>query len=181
MERKPIAVTLIDFDTTRYIRAKRSDVLDLLDEAGLTPDKLTAHRDRTYTACYTRDQLDAYATAEKRLQSLDGRVAIFKRPSDQLDRGQYLTFKFALADTAEIGIPASSNGSAEHQPGKTGKTALMTRLNGITRDMRHLTDYAHEIAASYHTHSHLAVTLEEMKKQVELLQDGLKQLANPGN
>lgn len=87
----------LDMNVTKV---KRNQALALLSRADLIPDKFTAHRNRTFTARYLRDRAAAFESSdefESRLEKVDSRIAILKRPSPKLDRGRYITLQFTFA------------------------------------------------------------------------------------
>ena len=174
---------MIDIDKTRYIKVKRDEVLALLERAGIAPVKLVVHRDLTYTARYPRGADNQFDAAETKLEMLDNRVAIFKRPSKKLDRGSYLTLKFAIADVKglgiSIGLNSNGNSKASAPKAEEGTIMILTRLVGISKNMHQLTTYAHELSSQYHTHRHLVTLMDEMQKQIEMLDDSLTQLLHP--
>lgn len=171
---------MIEIDRTRYSRVKRDAVLRILEQAEIKPDKFTAHRDKTFTARYTKDRLDTFSSLryESQMEAVDNRIAILKRPNQKMDRGRYVTLKFAVADADQLGIagPRANGGGKHHQ--EAANAAILSRLQGVSRDMRQLAQYAHELAAHTYSHKHLTITLEELQKQISLLSDGLHQLAN---
>lgn len=171
---------LIDVDESRYTKITRRHVMTLLEQAQLAPDKLTMHRDRTITASYLRERETTFEAGryEARMEALDNRIAIFKRPS-ALDRGRYLTLTFAVASKEQLGLPDLHDAAAQN--GKSnppeGSIAVMGRLHGVSRDMQQLTRYAKSLAAkNKRTHENLFLTLEEMQRQIDILQEGLQQL-----
>ena len=157
-----------------YLRMRRDDALSLLQQAGISPKKLTAHRDNTFTALYCRSRLPKFDALqyEKRLEQLDPRIAILKRPSE-LDSGDYVKFQFAIADLRLYGINI-----AESQPVADTNDAqvILSRLRSISRDMDQLTAYAWDLADGFYSHRHLTLTLEELTKQIRYLNRNLDQL-----
>jgi len=173
---------LIEIDHALYTKIKRDDALNILKQAQIAPDKFTAHRDGTFTARYERDRQHDFQNLsyEARLESADHRVAIFKRPSDALDVGKYVTLRFAVVAIDAVGINASTlNGKNGHSATPAGSAAIVNRLNGISRDMQQLASYARSLTDQYHTHKHLTVTLEELQRQITLLNAELAQLNAP--
>lgn len=200
---------MIEIDTARYAKVTRNRALQILEGADLKPDKFTAHRDRTFTAKYLRSRQSLFNTQryEERMEVVgDKSVAIFKRPSTRMDRGPYITLKFAVAALDRLGLEMESHSPkatvpapekketprpavVELSPRKqtnghpTGDIALIHRLIGVSRDMKQLTHYAHDLAekkaaSSESDHHHMLVTLEEMKKHVEELAQGLQKLVS---
>ena len=159
---------------SHYLRIHRNDVLSLLGQAGISPKKLTAHRDNTFTALYCRSRLPKFDALqyEKKLEQLDPRIAILKRPSE-LDSGDYIKLQFAIADLGVYGINI-----AERQPAADSNNAqvILSRLRSISRDMDQLTAYAWDLADGYYSHRHLTLTLEELTKQIRYLNSNLDQL-----
>jgi len=160
-----------------YVKTPRKVALRLLERADLKPRKLTAHRDYTFTAMYHRQDLDSVLDAEERLESIDYRIVILKRPAETLDQGEYVTQRFALVNPQALDLPAplvSINGAAPDPYQRT-----LHELRQISLDMEQLTNYAHELAYNNNfTHKHLTVALEELKNQIIMLNDGLEQLAD---
>lgn len=85
--------------TPVYLHLTRQQALDILSRARLSPDRFTAHRDRTFTAHYLRGRELIFMSDEfeGQLDSADKRVAILKRPCPKMDRGRYITLQFAFA------------------------------------------------------------------------------------
>lgn len=185
---------MIEIDTHRYAKTDRAAALAILEKAQLLPDKLIAHRNRTFTARYHRDQ--AAVISDARIESVDHRVAIFKRPSAGLDRGRYVTLTFALAQTDHLAQPAVSNGStngvADTPKAANGSAAhtpdtsmILKMLQRMTDDMLELIHYADELTAKA-THGlstgrrpeilHLKTTLDELESQAALMKTALRHL-----
>lgn len=81
-------------------KVKRNQALAILRRANLTPDRFTAHRNRTFTARYLRDRASVFQSVdefESLLEKADCRIAILKRPSPKLDRGRFITLQFTFA------------------------------------------------------------------------------------
>lgn len=183
-----------EIDASRYAHVTRGKALQMLERAELKPDKFTAHRDRTFTAKYRRDRLPMFSQRyEERMESAStSGVAIFKRPSSQIDRGPYVTLQFAVPERERLGLPpikvprkrkspakAASVPPAETfiKPSDTSGVPLLTRLSNAARDMKQLIDYAHELIEKKDKPEHLLVTLDELKKHADLLTSGLQQLS----
>ncbi|GEM_PF-2866114 len=116
---------MIEIDITRYAKVGRADVLALLESAQMTPDGLIAHRDRSFTAQYLRDRSTHFESEyESKMEAADRRFAIFKRPNKGLDRGRYLTLKFAMAETTKLGLPEVT------KPKPKSKSAPAHKANG---------------------------------------------------
>lgn len=195
---------LIELDTTRYAKIRRKDVLAILERADLKPDALVMHRNRLFSARYLRSRnLDFKpGQVEARLEATDHRVAIFKRPSRR-DRGRYVTLQFAVADARKLDLTnlqtlrkteaakqtAKSIRSSitselaaikigDELPALTGESreALLSMLGGVSRSMRQLAQYAHELAMKNQKRDHLLATLDELQKQVGVMTDGINRL-----
>ena len=168
---------MIKIKRSLYLQIHRDDVLSLLDRAGIPPEKLTAHRDHSFTAYYCRSWLPRFDQLpyENRLEQLDPRIAIFKRPSEQLDSGRYLRLQFAIANMEQIGIKVTVRRSQPHDK-EIDAQVILSRLRAISRDMDQLAAYAWDLADGYHSHRHLTPTLEELNKQIHYLNRNLDQL-----
>lgn len=176
---------MIDVDISRYSKIGRADALALLEQAQLAPEKLIAHRNRTFTARYHRDQVARLSDAV--IEALDQRIAIFKRPSAGLDRGRYVTLTFALADIAPAAqaeadptpdAPAPSNGSAA----PVDPTLVVRMLQRLTEDMCQIIHYADEMTDKATRGlsttrrpeiNHLKTALKELSDQATLMQTAL--------
>lgn len=167
---------MIEIDSTRYAKVGRGTVLAILAQAQVTPDKFTAHRNRTYTARYLRDRNTKLNIGE--IEAIDQRIAILKKPSEKLDTGRYVTFKFAMASPEKLGIRVESKQAKKLQvkPKKEIQNInshVLGLVNSVARNMRELTNFAHELASTGDKHNHLILTLEELQSQAKLLQDSL--------
>lgn len=185
---------MIEIDTARYARVTRGRALKLLEAADLAPDKFTAHRNGTFTAKYKRDRQPIFASHryEERMEDAGNHdVAILKRPSPRIDRGPYITLKFAMAAVDRLGLHMEMVAKSKETDAKNGhapttldaeKTALLKKLVGVSRDMTQLTQYAHELLNKGESEEarrkHLTVTLDEMQKHASTLLDGLQKLVN---
>lgn len=173
---------MIDFDSTRYVKVPRGDALAILSQAKMEPDDFTAHRDGSYTARYLRDRSTTLQTLgiEERIEKVDPRVAIFKRPSEALDRGRYVTLRFAVAKANKIGLTETiiqkinPKPEAEVTQFRKKDKAVLDMLKRVTENMQQLVDYAQELAKDYPDHDHMDVVLGEVEAQIELLRDGLE-------
>ena len=172
---------MIDIDTTLYQKVPRGKALAILEQAKMTPDDFTAHRDGTYTARYLRDRNDTLRTLgiEDRMERADRRVAILKRPSDALDRGRYVTLRFAVVKTETLGIRPKKETAKPVEADVTvlrkQDKAVLDLLKRVATNMQQLTDYAQELAKEC-DNSHMSVILEELEDQVELFRDGLNHI-----
>ena len=175
---------MIDIDTKRYMKVARGDALAILEQAKMIPDDFTAHRNGSFTARYLRDRTATLRTLgmEERIENIDPRVAIFKRPSDKLDRGRYVTFKFAVASVRAPGLPekmVDKTPPPEPQVTMLRKKdkAVLEMLTRVAENMQQLVDYAQELVVDTTKSDHMSVVLDEVEAQVELLRDGLKTIA----
>lgn len=198
---------MIDIDSSRYAKIGRTRVLQILEHADLKPDRLTAHRNRMFTARYLRDRQPAFTNKryEERMEiAADNTVAIFKRPNTRLDRGRYITLKFAVTAVGSLGlnpIKLKEDGTAASEASptpavsrtrtRTAKTKPvivngsasaapkgdpMQRLNGLARDMKQLVHYAHDLVEKDDKRDHILVVLDELKKHVDTLNTTLHEL-----
>ncbi len=175
---------ILDIDMTRYVKVARGDALAILEQAKMIPDDFTAHRNGSFTARYLRDRTATLKTLgmEERIENIDPRVAIFKRPSDKLDRGRYVTFKFAVASTRALGLPETPiDKTPPTEPETTHlrkkDKAVLDMLTRVAENMQQLVDYAQELVVDTPKSDHMTVVLDEIEAQVELLRDGLTTVA----
>lgn len=166
---------IIEVNSQRYARAGRAQALKMLEDAQLKPDKLIAHRDRTFTAKYEKGRAPLFGSLayEARMeQNADQHLAIFKRPSPKLDRGPYITLRFSFVDTERLGIAPETSSNGHHR----GDLALIIGLMGLARDMKQLTHYVHEEIAQNKNREHALIALKELEKNLAALHDGLDSL-----
>lgn len=174
---------LIEVHSDQYTKPRRDDVIAMLTQARLKPDKLVAHRDRTFTASFLRDRAGSIRTQS--IETLDNRVAILKRPEPKIDRGRYITLKLAFVNLDDIGIEVKQDDDEEaddtspNLPGPTiipRQEILVERLKEVSKNMAHLVQYAHDITRNKHPREHLLTILDEMQSQVAMLDAGLMQM-----
>lgn len=175
---------LIEIESNRYSRVKRAEALHILEQAKISPDRFVAHRDRTFTAKFERKRLDLFKSLdyEDRMElAAHHSVAIFKRPSQKIDRGPFITLRFGFVATDRLGLISSKpaeNGNGAAHAHYDGDLAIMSHLIGLARDIKQLTQYAHELVQTENRREHILVTLDELQKQVGNMSESLGQLAN---
>lgn len=170
---------MIEIDSARYAKVERGAVLAILAQAEVTPDKFVAHRNRTYTAQYLRDRTPNLDIGV--IEAIDKRIAILKKPSETLDTGRYVTFKFAMAEPDKLGIrmeikPAKKRQVKPKKQTQNINNNVLGLVTSVARNMGQLTDFAHELASNGDKHKHLLLTLEELQSQAKLLQDSLNHI-----
>lgn len=155
-------------DRSRYSNVRRAQALRLLEQADLTPAKLTKHRDGTFTARYRRKTMNAPESYELRLEkSSDHPVAIFKRPNKGVDRGPYVTMQFAFGPPEPLRKVRASSKSVQN--GSAAPTVmqpeLLALLGGIARDMQQLSREAEKMVREDAQQEHILVLLHELQRQ----------------
>jgi hypothetical protein len=179
---------MIEIDHTRYTKMSRQHALAFLERAELAPDKFIAHKDKTFTAKFRRRRKKMFQTHsyEERMEKIgDHRLAILKRPNVKLDRGPYITLRFAFASLESLGldksqfIPKQANGSAKAIPnGKSNELIdpfAIVELSKMAHDIKNLAHEAHKLAKDpTKHHHHLLVLLEELEKHATELVKAIK-------
>lgn len=171
---------MFQVDVMRYRRLKRNDVLGLFTAIEMEPDQFIAHRNHTFTAKFLKTRLAILndANFEARLENrAEHGLAVFKRPT-RLDRGKYVTFRFGFVAIERLGIQLhqESNGDNPVPMQIEGDLALASRMIGIVRDMKQLTQYASDLIESDSSREHALVALSELEKQINRMADGLHQM-----
>jgi hypothetical protein len=180
-EPKGTEASMIPINEALYDKLPRGAALAILLRAGFAPDQFVAHRDGTYSAFYLRERQDQVVTPdfEARLEIIDRRVAILKRPSPAIDRGQYLTVRFAIASAVTLGItieaPLARKPADEfaRQAENPFHASALRPIKDALRDLTQLIDFANDLAGRDPNSPHLLVTLEEMRKHVSSLSSEL--------
>ncbi|MFN8375442.1 MAG: hypothetical protein U0694_21520 [Anaerolineae bacterium] len=187
-------LAMIEIDHSRYTKISRKNALALLEQAELTPDKFIAHKDKTFTAKFRRKRKSMFQSQsyEERIENAgEHRIAILKRPSVRMDRGPYMTMRFAFAALETLGLdkakfapktPAKSNGRAKKAvPVANGKAKELVdpfaaiELTRMAHDVQNLTREAHKLAKDPNSQrAHLLVILEELEKHVDDLIKNIK-------
>jgi hypothetical protein len=180
---------MIEIDSRLYKKMSRKNALALLERAELAPDKFIAHKDKTFTAKFRRKRKRMFQTQgyEDRMEQFgDYQLAILKRPSVRIDRGPYITLRFAFAALDTLGVDkiklptkkAVPNGKAKPAVNGTGEKIDAIGIGQLVRlagDIKNLAHEAHKMAKEPEKHKHhLEVLLEELEKHADEMLKALK-------
>ena len=165
---------LYEIDQARYVKVSRNSVLKLLERAGVKPDKFTAHRDHSYSAKYRKRKGVLKPTEYEDLieQASHHDIAIFKYPNRKVDKGWYVVLRFGFVAVDRLGI----DGLSTSKSGQHGDLVALNQMVGATRDMKQLTQFAHELVEGDGEKSHILVALDELQKEVNLISTYLNDL-----
>jgi hypothetical protein len=173
---------IIDIDVNRYTKITRGRALKLLAKAELVPDRFIAHKDKTYTAKFKRERRSLFQSSgyEERFETASGhRVAILKRPNYTLDRGPYVTLRFAITELALLGLdvkPAPRSRKSSRAKLDVSKPDV-TKWVTAARDVKHLAVEARQLAIDGRKHDQLLILLDEIKRQTDQLLARLEALS----
>jgi hypothetical protein len=170
---------MIEIDITRYTKISRKNALALLEQAELKPDKFIAHKDKTFTAKFRRKRktmFQSHGYEDRMEQAGNYRLAILKRPSVRIDRGPYITMRFAFTSLETLGldknkltIKKATNGTSKSKTAN-GKPQMIDPFTAIdllavALDIKNLAHEAHKLAKDPASHqAHLLVILDELEK-----------------
>lgn len=194
---------MIEVNLTLYAKMSRKNALALLDEAELTPDKFIAHKDKTFTAKFRRKRKRMFQSHsyEDRMEEVgEHRVAILKRPSVGIDRGPYITMRFAFASLENLGLDKAAfvqkkvsktktKAKAKTKAVANGKSKTVANgsapalvdpfakldVSRMVHDVKNLAHEAHKLAKDANApRAHLMVILEELEKHIDELVKAMK-------
>lgn len=173
---------MITFWPKYYNRLPHAEALRVLNNIGVQPDHLNLSSDGLFTAYFCRERAGRLTdlALDEALEHGGHRIAVFKLPQPELDTGRYLTLRFAFVDLRRVGIDEHTLRAIREAAVAKREDKPVKRLQTLANDMDQLTTYARELAHGYHTHRHLAATLEEIQQQVELLHAELTRLETHG-
>jgi hypothetical protein len=172
---------MIEIDIARYTKISRKNALAMLEQAQLTPDKFIAHKDKTFTAKFRRKRKTMFQSHgyEDRMEKAgEHRIAILKRPSVRIDRGPYITMRFAFTSLETLGLDKNKltpkkaivpNGKSKAKTanGKAETVDPLTAIDvlAIALDIKNLAHEAHKLAKDPASHqAHLLIILDELEK-----------------
>jgi arsenate reductase-like glutaredoxin family protein len=174
---------MIEIDATRYSKMTRKRALALLERAELTPDKFIAHKDKTFTAKFRRKRKETFKDFhyEERMEKMgEHRLAILKRPNVRIDRGPYITMRFAFASLEQLGLDniqlmtkgILTNGKTT-QPGVSPDVIdpfTIIEIARLAQDLKNLAREASSLAKEENIRrDHLHIILDELNKHADEL------------
>ncbi|NWF71081.1 MAG: hypothetical protein HXY40_18515 [Chloroflexi bacterium] len=173
---------MIEIDTSRYSKISRGRALALLANAELIPDRFIAHKDKTFTAKFRRTRKGIFQSHhyEERMENGgDHMLAILKRPNVRIDRGPYITMRFAFAELAKLGLDKdrfaarTSNGKAPAEKAKAAPEPVdpfaFIELSRKVQDLKNLAHEANQLVKDSAKQSQLVIILQELEKHTDEL------------